>query len=335
MKTAIITGVAGQDGSYLSEYLLNKNYKVIGLTRKKNTERGLSNLKAVLDNNNFTLVEGDLSDSVMISRLLIDYSPHEFYNLGAQSHVGNSFKNPMEAYRVNGQSVLMHLSNIKNLNLSTRYYQASTSEILGGINCPKEGYNEDFIPHPRSPYAVAKMTAHYTVKNFREAYGVYAVSGILFNHSSVRRGYDFATRKITKGIAAVKSGEQKTLKMGNLSAFRDEGCSKDYVEAMWMLLNQDYIAGKDPEDYIVSTGSGATIEEMFKYVCSLADLRFEEVYELDKRFLRPSDVPYLLGDSSKIKKELGWTPSYNWKDLLKEMYHYDLSNASTISLATL
>jgi len=325
MKRAIITGAAGQDGSYLSEFLLNNGYKVIGLSRRKSTGSNLENLSNSLKNKNFSLVEGDLSDPTCISRLLIDYKFHEFYNLGAQSHVGYSFKNPIDTFRVNAESVIMHLSYLKDLSPFTRYYQASTSEILGGVDCPKGGYNESFKACPRSPYAVSKASAHFSVINARNSYGLYAVSGILFNHSSKRRGFDFATRKITSGVAKVKLGLRDSLKMGNLSAFRDEGCSLDYVKAMWMMLNQDLIKNKSPEDYIVSTGDGATIEDMFRYVCSLANLRFEDVYELDERYLRPSDVPFLLGDSYKIKKDLGWKCEYTWKKLLRDMYLNDLS----------
>ena len=325
MKTAIITGVAGQDGSYLAEFLLNKNYIVIGIAKWSNTEKTYSNLNSVNRNKNFIFLKGDLSDYVFISKILIDYKPHEFYNLGAQSHVGQSFINPFEVFKVNAESVLMHLSVIKNHSPYTRYYQASTSEILGGVNCPESGYDESFIPNPRSPYAVSKMTAHYTVKQFRESYGIYAVSGILFNHSSPRRGLKFATRKITNGLAKVKCGLEEKILMGDLSAFRDEGHSKDYVEAMWLMLNQDFIAKKDPDDYIVSTGSGATIREMFEFVCKIANLNFCEIYKLDERFIRPSDVPFLLGNSSKIKNELGWEPKYNFETLLKEMYTNDIN----------
>lgn len=322
MKTAVITGVAGQDGSYLTELLLSKNYKVIGISRRKSVNKSLDNINHIT-NKNFILEEGDLTDPTFMSRLIIDSKPHEFYNLGAQSHVGYSFKNPIDTFRINAESVLMHLSYIKDYSPYTRYYQASTSEILGGIDCPKNGYTENFSPNPRSPYAVAKTAAHFSVKNFREAYSLYCCSGILFNHSSVRRGGDFATRKITSGIAKIKLGLSKKLKMGNLSAFRDEGCSKDYVKAMHLMLNNS-----EPKDYIVATGEGATIEEMFKYTCQLASLRFEDIYELDERFLRPSDVPYLLGNSNKIKKDLGWKNEYNWKSLLKEMYEHDIHNYS-------
>jgi GDPmannose 4,6-dehydratase len=323
MKTAIVTGVAGQDGSYLSEFLIEKGYFVYGISRRKSVNQNNPNIEGVLKNKNFNLIEGDLTDPTLMSRLIMDIKPHEFYNLGAQSHVGYSFKNPVDSFRTNAESVIMHLSLIQQLSPYTRYYQASTSEILGGINCPEKGYDEGFLPHPRSPYAVAKTAAHFAVKNYREAYGLYCCSGILFNHSSVRRGYDFATRKITRNLARVKLGYQDKLKMGDLSAFRDEGCSKDYVDAMWRMLNQDKFHKNKPNDYIVSTGQGATIEEMFRYVCEISGLIFEEVYELDERFIRPSDVPYLLGNSFKIRSELGWKPNYDWKKLLKEMYNYD------------
>lgn len=323
-KVAVITGVAGQDGSYLSELLLNKGYLVVGVTRRSSTSKYRKNI-AHLKQKSFVLIKGDLTDPTCISRILHDYKPHEFYNLGAQSHVGYSFSNPVDSFKTNAESVVMHLNMIRSVSPSTRYYQASTSEILGGVDCPKEGYSESFEPNPRSPYAVSKMSAHYSVKNFRESYGLYAVSGILFNHSSPRRGFDFATRKITSGIAEIVLGNKKTLKMGNLSAFRDEGHSKDYVKAMWSMLNQDIIANKSPEDYIVSTGSGATIEDMFKHVCSMANLNFEDVYELDKRFLRPSEVMYLKGNSDKIQKELGWVPEYSWDSLLEEMFLNDIS----------
>lgn len=325
MKTAIITGVAGQDGSYLVEFLLKKNYKVIGITRRNSTSSSYRNIKHINDKK-FVLIQGDLSDPTCISRALHDYRPHEFYNLGAQSHVGYSFDNPVDTFKTNAESVVMHLHMIKNISPETRYYQAGTSEILGGKNCPLEGYSEMFFPNPRSPYAVSKTSAYYAVKNFRESYGLYAVTGILFNHSSPRRGFDFATRKITSGLAKIKMGLQSKIKMGDLSAFRDEGFSGDYVIAMWMMLNQDFLANKTPDDYIVSTGDGATIEEMFRYVCSIASLNFEDVYEIDERFLRPSEVPYLLGDSSRIKNELKWSPKYNWKKLLAEMYRSDLES---------
>ena len=318
MLRAVVTGVAGQDGSYLSELLLEKGYEVYGVSRRKSVDQGLQNICHILNNKNFTLIEGDLSDPVLMSRIIYNIKPHEFYNIGAASNVGYSFKNPIEVFQTNAQPIIMHLSYINEMSKSTRYYQASTSELFGGLNCPESGYDENSPFNPRSPYAVAKAAAHLTVNNYRDAYGLYACAGILHNHSSKRRGLDFATRKITNGIAKIKVGLDTTLKMGNLSPYRDEGHSEDYVRAMWMMMQQN-----KPKNYVIATGSGATIENMLKYVCYLADLRFEDVYEMDERFMRPSEVPFLKGDSTLARSELGWRPKYNWKMLLKEMYEND------------
>ena len=319
MLRTVITGVAGQDGSYLADLLLSKNYEVYGVSRRKSVNQGLQNISHILDNDNFHYIEGDLSDPVLMSRLIYNVRPHEIYNLGAASNVGYSFKNPIEVFQTNAEPVIMHLSYISEMSKSTRYYQASTSELFGGLDCPPAGYDESSPLNPRSPYAVAKAAAHMAVNNYRDSYGIFACAGMLHNHSSKRRGLDFATRKITHGIASIKSGLKNSLKMGDLSAFRDEGHSEDYVRAMWLMLQQDV-----PNDYVIATGSGATIENMFKYVCCLAALRFEDIYELDERFMRPSDVPFLKGNATLARKYLGWQPKYNWKMLLKEMYEHDL-----------
>lgn len=320
MFTAVITGVAGQDGSYLSEYLLNLGYKVIGITRRKSTTNNLDNLKNVINNNNFKLVNGDITDSTFICRILYHYKPHEWYNLAAMSHVGQSFLEPSYSFQVNAEAVINQLELIRNISPYTRFYQASTSELFGSVLCPKSGFDESSAMSPMSPYAISKLAAYWSVKNYRQSYNLFCCNGILHNHSSPRRGFDFATRKITHGVAKIKLGLEKKLKMGNLNAFRDEGHAKDYCKAMHLMLQQE-----EPEDYVISTGSGATIEEMLKYVCSIAGLDFEEVYEQDQKFMRPSDVPYLLGNSEKAKKKLGWKPEYNWKKLLEEMYQNDLS----------
>lgn len=319
MLTAVITGVAGQDGSYLAELLLKKGYRVVGLTLRHGTLVKYMNIDHLLGNKNFKLFEGDITDQTLISRILHDHKPHEWYNLAAMSHVGQSFREPLSTFDVDARAVIGQLEMIRQLSPYTRFYQASTSELFGGLSCPREGYDERSPFHPRSPYGVAKLASFWAVKNYREAYGIFACNGILHNHSSPRRGFDFATRKITRGVARVKLGLQETLKMGNLSAFRDEGHSKDYVRAMWMMLQAERA-----EDYLVATGDGATIREMLEYVCSLAELDPDDVYEADERFMRPSEVPYLLGNPSKITKELGWKPEYSWKKLLKEMYENDL-----------
>lgn len=321
MLKAVITGVAGQDGSYLAEFLLEKGYSVIGIALRHSASRTYLNIDNIIGTERFKLVEGNICDQTLISRILHDHRPHEWYNIAGMSHVGHSFKEPLTTFDINARSVIGQLEAIKQISPHTRFYQASTSELFGGLTCPKDGYTENSSFHPRSPYGVAKMSAYWSVVNYREAYSLFACNGILHNHSSPRRGVDFATRKITRGIAKVKLGLEKTVKMGNLSAFRDEGHSKDYCKAMWMMLQAD-----KPQDYLVATGDGATIKEMFEYVCSIADLDFKKTYEKDPRFMRPSEVPVLLGNPRKIREELGWSPEYSWKDLLKEMYHSDLND---------
>jgi GDPmannose 4,6-dehydratase len=322
MLNVIITGVCGQDGSYLAELLLSKGYNVIGVTRRSSTNQESANIKKCLQDKNFKLIYGDICDPTFIYRVIYDYRPHEFYNLAAESHVGQSFINPVKTFTTNATAVITQLDAIRQVSPSTRYYQASTSELFGGLSCPKEGYSESSSLNPRSPYAVAKLAAYWAVRNYRESYGLYACNGILHNHSSPRRGLDFATRKITHGVAAIKLGLKNKLKMGNLEPFRDEGHSKDFVRAMYLMLQQE-----NPRDFVVATGDGATIREMLEYVCQLADLDFNQVYEQDPRYMRPSDVPYLLGNPSLAKNALGWEPEYNWKDLLKEMYLFDYHTA--------
>ena len=319
MLKAVITGVAGQDGSYLAEYLVKKGYHVVGVTRRHSTDRSYSNMAELMSNDMFEFIEGDITDNSFVFDLVNGTKPDEWYNLAAQSNVGHSFKEPGLAFDTNAKSVMIQLEMLRQLSPGTKFYQASTSELWGGLKCPDEGYNESLNFHPRSPYGIAKLAAYWATVNYREAYGMFACNGILHNHSSPRRGFDFATRKITRGLAKVKLGLESTLKMGNLSAFRDEGHSKDYCRAMHLMMQRD-----TPEDYVIATGNGATIDEMFRYVCELADLSFDEVYELDERFVRPSDVPRLLGDPSRAIKELGWRPEYDWKSLLKEMYENDL-----------
>jgi GDPmannose 4,6-dehydratase len=322
MKRAIITGAAGQDGSYLAEYLLDLNYDVYGVYRRISTGQDLSNLKAILDNPRLHLVEGDITDSSFIFNLIDDIRPDEFYNLAAMSHVGQSFKEPIQTFRVDAEAVIIQLEAIKKWSPKTKYYQASTSELFGGLDCPKDGYTEDSDLNPRSPYAIAKQAAYSAVHLYRKdgSNPIFACNGILFNHSSPRRGKDFATRKITMGVAKILLGIEDHLYMGNMTAFRDEGHSEDYVKAMHLMLQQ-----KIPDDYIVATGSGATIKQMLEYVCSEAGLRYNNVYRVDERFMRPSDVPFLKGDAGKILS-IGWEPQHTWKSLLSEMYEKDYNS---------
>tara|TARA_A200000159_G_scaffold164855_1_gene196795 strand:+ start:2612 stop:3604 length:993 start_codon:yes stop_codon:yes gene_type:complete len=328
MLKAVITGVAGQDGSYLADFLLSKGYFVIGISLRHSSGSDHKNISHIINSGekNFLLIEGNILDQTLISRVLHDHKPHEWYNLAAMSHVGQSFREPLATFEVDAKAVISQLELIRQISPYTRFYQASTSELFGGLKCPKTGYTEESKFHPRSPYGVAKLAAFWSVVNYREAYNIFACNGILHNHSSPRRGKDFATRKITRGVAKVFLGIEDKLRMGNLEAFRDEGHSKDYCKAMWMMLQSEV-----PKDYLVATGTGASIKEMLKYVCELAGLSIDKVYEQDERFMRPSEVPFLLGNPAKIISDLGWEPSYSWKDLLKEMYEADLEELSKVS----
>jgi GDPmannose 4,6-dehydratase len=323
MLKAVITGVAGQDGSYLAELLLERGYEVFGVTRRKSVNPGEENLQVLVGRQRFHLVYGDITDGTFVTRLLYDIKPHEYYNLAAMSHVGQSFAEPVATFTTNATAVALQLDAIRLVSPSTRFYQASTSELFGSTPCPPSGLAEDASFHPRSPYAVAKLAGYWATVNAREAWGLHASNGILFNHSSPRRGLDFATRKISRGLAAVKLGLAQSLRMGDLTAFRDEGLSSDYMDAAWRMLQQS-----EPGDYVVGTGTGATIEQMFRYVCDLADLDFDAVYERDERFLRPSDVPYLVSNPAKANATLGWEPLHNWKDVLAQMYESDLAEMS-------
>lgn len=323
MLKAVITGVAGQDGSYLAELLLEKGYQVYGVTRRKSVNPGEENLTSVIGHDRFHFAYGDITDSTFVTRLLHDLKPHEYYNLAAMSHVGQSFREPAVTFTTNATAVVLQLEAIRTVSPSTRYYQASTSELFGLTPCPSTGFTEEAAFHPRSPYGVAKLAAFWAAVNAREAWGLHASNGILFNHSSPRRGLDFATRKITRTLAKVKLGQADTLRMGDLSSFRDEGLSADYMDAAWRMLQQP-----EPDDYAVGTGTGASIEQMFRHVCDLAGLRFEDVYELDERFLRPSEVPYLVANPAKAHKVLDWQAKHDWKDVLRIMFESDLAELS-------
>ncbi|MCB9493143.1 MAG: GDP-mannose 4,6-dehydratase [Epsilonproteobacteria bacterium] len=326
---AIVTGVFGQDGSYLAEFLLGQGYEVYGVYRRCIAHGEDENVAHLKNHQNFKLVESDILEYSSLTELISDTKPEFFFNLAAQSHVGYSFKVPIETFRVDAEAVIAQLDIIRRVSPKTRYYQASTSEMFGGIDCPKHGYTEQHPLNPCSPYAVAKVAAHHAVKNYRQAYGLFACSGILFNHSSPRRGYDFATRKITHGVAQIVAGKQQYLPMGNMDAFRDEGHAKDYVKAQYLMLMQD-----KADDYVVATGDGATIRQMLEYVCQLAGLAYDDVYRMNPEFMRPSDVPFLLGDSSKIRS-IGWQPEYDWKKLLKEMFEHDCSLQSSANVNSL
>lgn len=319
-KRAVCTGVLGQDASWLAEYLISLGYDVYGVYKRVSSGNNFENITALVKHPRFHLIEGDICDAGFVNSLLRDLQPDEYYALAAMSHVGHSFKIPIETFRVDAEAVLNQLEAIRHFSPTTKFYNAATSELFGGLGCPEAGFDESSRFNPRSPYAVAKLAAFHATKNYREAYKLHASSGILFNHSSTRRGEDFATRKITKGVAAIVAGQASNICMGNLEAFRDEGHAKDYVRAMHAIVQQS-----KPDDYVVATGTGATIREMLSYVCELAGLKLEDVYVQDERFMRPSEVPRLLGNPAKIKQVTGWEPQYTWRSLLTEMYESDLT----------
>ena len=316
MKTAIITGITGQDGSYLAELLLLKGYKVIGLKRRTsliNSDR----IDHIYENENFHMEYFDLSDAGSIWNLIIKYQPDEFYNLAAQSHVRVSFDVAENTVDGIALGTLRILNALKSIVPTCKFYQASSSEMYGDVNVSPQ--NEETPFRPASPYACAKLFAHNLVNNYRESYGLHASSGILFNHESPRRGETFVTRKITMAAARIKLGLQDKLYLGNLDAKRDWGYAGDYVEAMWLMLQQP-----TPNDYVIATGETHTVREFLEQVFEIAELNVSEYVKIDKRLFRPHEVPLLLGDSNKAKLELGWEPKVKFKELASIMYKEDL-----------
>ena len=317
MKTAIISGITGQDGSYLAEFLLNKGYKVIGLKRRTsllNTDR----VDHIYNHDNFYLEYFDLNDVGCIYRILNTHKPEEFYNLAAQSHVRVSFD--ISEHTVDGiaMGTLRILNAIKEISPETRFYQASSSEMFG--DNPEIPQSEETALKPASPYACAKVFAHNLVRNYRHSYGLHLSSGILFNHESPRRGETFVTRKITLAAARIKLGLQDKLYLGNLEAKRDWGYAGDYVEAMWLMLQQP-----QPGDYVIATGETHTVKEFLEEVFAQAELDTEKYVEIDERLFRPHEVPLLLGDPSRAQKVLNWEPKTNFTDLARLMYQADLN----------
>jgi GDPmannose 4,6-dehydratase len=319
MKTAIITGVTGQDGSYLSELLIDKGYKVIGTYRRtvSDFDNKTQNISHLLKNDNFILEEADITDSASLYHLVSKYQPDEYYNLAAQSHVGTSFKTPISTTDINLMGCLYALEAIRLQKPSCKFYQASTSEMFGdNTKCP-QGLGTHFSPV--SPYACAKLAAHHMVGTYRKSYGIFACSGILFNHESPRRGENFVTRKITKAAARIKLGKQKELRLGNLEAQRDWGHAADYVKGMWLMLQQD-----TPDDYVLATGKTNSVQQFLEYVFDCAGLNIIDHVIIDPQFYRPCEVPKLWGDPSKTLDKLGWSPKYDFKSLALEMYEIDL-----------
>jgi GDPmannose 4,6-dehydratase len=314
MKKAIITGITGQDGAYLAEFLLNKGYEVHGLIRRASTHGTLERIEHIKDQIIFHT--GDLTDANVVSNLIQEIQPDEVYNLAAQSHVKVSFSMPHYTANVDGIGAVTILEAIRSAGLNTRYYQASTSELYGSTPPPQ---SETTKFHPRSPYAAAKLYAYWVTINYREAYGIHATNGILFNHESPRRGETFVTRKITRAVAAIANKKQEKLYLGNMDAIRDWGYAKEYVEGMWMMLQQD-----SPDDYVAATGVGATIKDFCEAAFSRANLNWEDYVAFDPQYLRPTEVDALIGDPSKTKKVLGWEAKTHWKELAELMVEADL-----------
>jgi GDPmannose 4,6-dehydratase len=318
MKTAIITGVTGQDGSYLSELLLNKGYRVIGTMRRtvSDYENKTKNIHEIINSKNFILEEADVTDSSSIYQLVSRYQPDEYYNLAAQSHVGTSFKTPVSTTEINLMGCVYALEAIRLQKPSCKFYQASTSEMFGdNAQCP-QGLGTHFSPV--SPYACAKLAAHHMVGTYRKSYDIFACSGILFNHESPRRGENFVTRKITKAASRIKLGLQDELRLGNLSAQRDWGHAADYVKGMWLMLQHDIA-----DDYVLATGKTNSVEEFLEYVFEYAGLDIKEHVVIDPKFYRPCEVPKLWGDPSKANNILNWAPEYDFEKLAIEMYEED------------
>ena len=321
-KIALITGITGQDGSYLAELLLAKGYEVHGLIRRSssfNTGRIDHIYQDIHESNpKLYLHFGDLIDGVGLTNLIREISPDEIYNLGAQSHVMVSFSMPQYTAQVDGVGPVGILEAIRGMNKEIKYYQASTSELYGSTPPPQ---NEESKFHPRSPYASAKLMAYWSAVNYREGYGIHATNGILFNHESPRRGETFVTRKITRAIANIKNGKQKKLYLGNLDAVRDWGFAKEYVESMWLMLQKP-----TSSDYVVATGVGATVKDFVAAAFSHAGLEWEKYVEIDKKYERPTEVDALIGDPSKAERELGWKAKTHWKELAKLMVDSDLND---------
>ena len=323
MKKALITGITGQDGSYLAELLLNKGYHVIGVKRRTSlisTDR----IDDILNENNpnLDLIYGNMIDSGNLHRILLEHRPDEIYNLAAQSHVRVSFETPTETCEITGMGTLKLLEAIRNVCPEAKFYQASSSEMFG--DNPEAPQSETTCLTPASPYACAKVFGHNLVRNYRESYGMHASSGILFNHESPRRGETFVTRKITMAAARIKLGLQDKLFLGNLDAKRDWGYAGDYVEAMWLMLQQE-----NPDDYVIATGETHTVREFLECVFDHAELDVNKHVSIDSRLFRPHEVPLLLGDASKAKQALNWEPKVKFQELAKLMYEADLRRLNT------
>jgi GDPmannose 4,6-dehydratase len=319
MKKALITGITGQDGSYLAEFLLSKGYKVFGLSRRTSTQN-FERIEHIM--NDIELISGDLIDQHSITYAIQQAQPDEIYNLAAQSFVQASWEQPVLTGEFTGLGVTRVLEAMRLAKPDAKFYQASSSEMFGKVVETPQKETTPF--YPRSPYGVAKVYGHWITVNYRESFDLFACSGILFNHESPRRGLEFVTRKIANGVARIKYGKQKTVKLGNPEAKRDWGYAKDYVEAMWMMLQQD-----KPDDFVISTGETHSVKEFLQLACEAAGLPdWEAVYEHDNKYDRPAEVDYLIGDSSKARKQLGWAPKTSFPELVRLMVEAELQSVA-------
>lgn len=313
---AFITGVLGQDGSYLSDLLLEKGYVVYGMIRR--TSGGdFSRVQHIMNHPNFRLVEGDMADQVSLNNLIKDTQPDEVYNLAAQSHVGTSFSQPIFTSDVTGLGVTRMLEAVKASKPDARFYQASSSEMFGKVKQVPQ--TEDTPLHPRSPYGVAKCYGHWITQNYRESYDMFCCSGILFNHESPRRGLNFVTRKITDAVGQIKAGKIDKIGMGLLTPQRDWGHAKDYVRAMWLMLQQD-----TPDDYVIATGETHSVQEFCELAFGRAGLDYRDHVYRDPRFVRPAEVDLLIGDATKANNQLQWKPEISFAELVGEMVDADI-----------
>ena len=321
-KTALITGITGQDGAYLAQFLLGKNYKVVGMVRRSGSAEVMSHRLDWLGiTNDVEIVHGDLLDMSSLIRILIEVRPDEVYNLAAQSFVQTSFQQPVVTAMSTGSGASSVLEALRITGVGSRFYQASSSEMFGLVQEPIQSETTPF--YPRSPYAVAKLFAHWMTINYRESFGLHASSGILFNHESPLRGIDFVTRKITDGVARIKLGLAKELRLGNIQAQRDWGHARDYIRAMWMMLQQD-----EPDDYVIATGRTTSVQEFCRMAFGCVGLAWEDYVKYDATFARPSEVDLLLGNPAKAERVLGWKQQVTLEEIVAEMIEADLARQS-------
>jgi len=320
-KRALITGISGQDGSYLAELLLEQGYEVVGMVRRSSVDR-FDRISHLIDS--VRLIQGDLLDIHSLVSVVRDVRPTEVYNLAAQSFVPTSWSQPILTAEFTALGVTRLLEAIRLVDPEIRFYQASSSEMFGKV---RETPQTELTPfYPRSPYGVAKAYGHYITVNYRESYGLFAVSGILFNHESPRRGLEFVTRKVTDGVAKIKCGVANELRLGNLDAKRDWGFAGDYVRAMWLMLQQD-----TPDDYVVATGKTWTVQQLVECAFAAADLDWTRFVKIDEQFMRPAEVDLLVGDPSRAEKDLGWKPAVIFEKMIEMMVTHDIDRISKVA----